>query len=63
MQSNITMTNNSFIPEISAAKLDEVAAKLYSDKKITLTLSGNVSGPMTFTVMLNFDADIVAKVL
>lgn len=63
MQTNITMTNNSFSPEISAAKLDQVAAKLSSDKKITLTLSGNVSGPMTFTIGLNFEADIVANVL
>lgn len=63
MQTNITMTNNSFTPEISAEKLDQVAAKLSSDKKITLTLSGNVSGPMTFTISLNFDTDIVANVL
>ncbi|HAM08919.1 MAG: hypothetical protein A2X05_08450 [Bacteroidetes bacterium GWE2_41_25] len=62
-QTNITMTNNSFTPTITAATLDQVAAKLFSDRKITLTLSGNASGPMTFTVGLNFDTDIVANVL
>ena len=62
-QTNITMTNNSFTPAITAATLDQVAAKLFSDRKITLTLSGNASGPMTFTVGLNFDTDIVANVL
>lgn len=62
-QINITMTNNSFSPVISTATLDQVAAKLKSDKKITLTLSGNVSGPMSFVVGLNFDTDIVANVL
>ena len=62
-QTNITMTNNSFTPTIVAATLDQVGAKLFSDKKITLTLSGNASGPMTFTVGLNFDTDIIANVL
>ena len=42
-QTNITMTNNSFTPVISAATLDLVAAKLFNDKKITLTVSGNAS--------------------
>ena len=62
-QTNITMTNNSFTPVIATGKLDQVATKLSSDKKITLTVSGNVSGAMTFTVSLNFDTDVVANVL
>jgi hypothetical protein len=62
-QTNITMTNNSFTPTITAAALDQVAAKLFSDKKITLTVSGNASVPMTFNVGLNFDTDIIANVL
>ncbi len=62
-QTSITMTNNSFTPVIAAGKLDQVAAKLSSDKKITLTVLGNVSGPMIFTVSLNFDAAVVANVL
>jgi hypothetical protein len=62
-QTNITMTSNSFTPAIAEGILDQVGAKLFSDKKITLTLSGNASGPMTFTVGLNFDTDIVANVL
>jgi len=62
-QTDITMTNNSFTPTISAEMLDQVAAKLMSERMITLTLSGNVSGPMTFTVSLNFDTDIIANVL
>jgi len=62
-QTNITMTNNSFTPAITGATLDQIAAKLFSDRKITLTISGNASGPMTFTVGLNFDTDIVANAL
>lgn len=62
-QTNITMTNNSFSPSITAEVLDQVAAKLMSERMITLTLSGNASGPMTFTVSLNFDTDIIANVL
>jgi hypothetical protein len=62
-QTNITMANNTFSPAISAETLNMVGAKLYNEKMITLTLSGNVSGPVTFTVSLNFDTDIVANVL
>jgi type IV pilus biogenesis protein CpaD/CtpE len=62
-QTNISMTNNTFTPVITAATLANVAAKLTSDKKITLTVSGNASGPMTFTVSLNFDATIIAGAL
>jgi len=62
-QTNITMTNNSFTPTIPAATLDQVGAKLMNERMITLALSGNVSGPMSFTVSLNFDTDIIANVL
>jgi len=62
-QTNITMTNNTFTPVISATTLDNVAAKLTSDRKITLTVSGNASGAMTFTVGLNFDIVVTAGVL
>jgi hypothetical protein len=62
-QNNITMSNNSFTPTIGAGVLDKVAAKFTSDKMITLTISGNVSGAMTFTVKLNFETVLTAKVL
>jgi hypothetical protein len=62
-QTNITMTNNSFTPVISAATLSNVAAKLTSDLKITITVSGTASGPMSFTVGCNFDSHIVAYAL
>jgi hypothetical protein len=62
-QTNITMSTNSFTPVIAAGKLDQVAAKLSTDRKITLTVSGNASGPMTFNVGCNFDATIIAQAL
>lgn len=62
-QTNITMSNNSFTPSLASGILGQVATKLTSDKKITLTVSGNVSGPMTFTVSLNFETVLTAKVL
>jgi len=62
-QTNITMSNSSFTPVIATGKLDQVSAKLTSDQKITLTVSGNVSGPMTFTVRTSFDASILAAAL
>jgi hypothetical protein len=62
-QNNITMSNNSFTPTLTSGILSQVATKLVGDKKITLTVSGNVSGPMTFTVNLNFDTVLTAKVL
>jgi len=62
-QTNITMTANSFTPTVSAAVLEQVATKLQSDKKITLTLSGNASGAMSVTVSLSFDATVVASPL
>ncbi|MFN8239443.1 MAG: hypothetical protein U0X39_01670 [Bacteroidales bacterium] len=62
-QNNITMAANSFTPTISATLLDQVAAKLVSDKKITLVLSGSVSGALTVSVNLNFDTTVTASVL
>jgi len=62
-QTNITATNNTFTPVISATILDNIAAKLTSDKKITLTVSGNASGAMTFTAGINFSVVVTASVL
>jgi hypothetical protein len=62
-QTNITSANGTFTPVISASILDAVATKLTSDKKIPLTLSGNTSGPMTFTASLNFGVTVTAGVL
>ena len=62
-KTDITMTNNSFTPVITSGKLDQVATKLTSDKKITFTVSGSASGPMTFIVSLNFDTSVVASIL
>jgi hypothetical protein len=62
-QTNITSTNNSFTPTLATGVLGQVSTKLLNDKMITLTLSGNVSGPMNITVSLNFGVDVVAYVL
>ncbi len=62
-QTNITSSSNSFTPAVDQSKLDQAAKKLESDKKITCTVSGTVSGPMVFAVHLSFDASIVATPL
>ncbi len=62
-QTNITSTANSFTPVISSAILEQVGAKLKSDKKITITVHGDASGPMAFAASLVFDTDIVAGAL
>ena len=62
-QNNITMGNNSFTPTIAQEILDKVASKLTTDRKITLTVSGNASGPMIFTVDLNIDSTLVVYTL
>jgi len=62
-QTNITSVSNSFTPVINETMLSEAEAKFKSDKKITVTVSGEASGPMTFTVGLVFDADIKAGAL
>lgn len=58
-QTNITSINNSFTPTIASGILDQVAAKLTTDRKITLTVSGSASGVMSFTVGLNIDTSVV----
>jgi hypothetical protein len=62
-QNNITMTNNSFTPEINASRFDQVAAKLMDDGSIQFVISGNASGPMTFLLNLNFDATVTAEAI
>jgi hypothetical protein len=60
---NITMANNSFTPEISASVLDQMGDKLQADEALTLTVSGETSGPMTFLVSCNMDARVVVETL
>lgn len=62
-QTNISSTNNSFTPVIAEGLLNQAATKLKNDKKITVTVSGDVSGPMAFSVGLVFDTDITANAL
>jgi hypothetical protein len=62
-QTNITAGNNTFTPVIAESTLANVAAKLESDRKITLTLSGLASGPMVFTVNLNFNATLTVSLV
>jgi hypothetical protein len=57
-QTNITMSNNSFTPTVSATILSQMGAKLKTDKKLTFTVSGNASGAMTFTVGCNMTAKV-----
>jgi hypothetical protein len=60
-QTNITYDSNSFTPAVEQSKLDQVANKLKTDKAITCTVDGVVSGPMSFGVHLSFDASIIAN--
>lgn len=60
---NITMSNNSFTPEISSSVLKQMGNKLQADKRLTLTVSGETSGPMTFLVSCNMDARVVVAAL
>lgn len=62
-QTNITAANNSFTPAIASGVLVQVATKLNTDKKITLTVSGSASGAMQFNVGLTFEAEVIANVL
>lgn len=62
-QTNITSTNNSFLAVVSSAILDQIGAKFKSDKMITITVYGNVSGPMTFTVTPYFEVEVIAGAL
>ncbi len=62
-QTNITMVNNTFTPVIAAGVLDQVSEKLKTDKKITITVSGTASGPMTITVGVSIDTKVVVYTL
>lgn len=57
-QTNITMANPSFTPTVSSTILASMGTKLKADKKLTFTVSGNASGPMTFTVGCNMTAKV-----
>lgn len=57
-QSNITMSANQFSPDISAAILTQMAAKLMSDKKLTFSVTGTTNGAMTFTASCGMDATL-----
>jgi hypothetical protein len=60
---NITPVNNTFYPVVEPDDLDAVGALLKKDRKVTLVIHGNASGPMTFTVTCIFDATITAGAL
>jgi hypothetical protein len=60
---NITMSNNSFTPEISSSVLNQMGDKLQTDETLVLTVSGTTSGPMTFLVSCNMDARVVVATL
>ncbi len=62
-QTNITMTNNTFTPVIQSGMLDMISAKLLAEKKITITVSGSASGPLSIVVGLNMNAKVVAFLL
>lgn len=58
-QTNITMSNNTFTPNVSTTVLAQIGSKLQADNKLTITVSGNVNGPMTFVVGCNMAAKVV----
>ncbi|MBN2864366.1 MAG: hypothetical protein JXN62_14450 [Bacteroidales bacterium] len=62
-QTNITSTNNTFTPQVDGAKLTQAGEKLKNDRKLTLTISGTVSGPMAYNVHLVFAAEVKAGAL
>ncbi len=62
-QTNITSTANTFTPEVSATLLDQAAAKLKNDKKITAVITGSANSVMAFTVSLTFDTEVTAGAL
>jgi hypothetical protein len=62
-KTNITSLNNSFTPDVDVSKMEAAATKLKSDRKITLTVSGDVSVPNSFTIEVVFDTDVTAGVL
>ena len=62
-QTNITSTSNSFTPEVNTTVYNKAEEDLLANKEITVTATGDASGPMTFTVHLNFTTDVVAGAL
>jgi hypothetical protein len=60
---DITSTNNSFTPEVSASILNQMGDKLRDDGTLTLTVSGNTSGSMSFVISCNMDARVVVATL
>lgn len=62
-KTGITMANNTFTPVIPATVFEQVAQKLKDERKIRITVSGNVSEPLSITVGLDIDADVVAYLL
>jgi hypothetical protein len=60
---NITSANSTFFPSVMLDDLVAVGALLKKDRKVTLVIHGNASGPMTFTVTCIFDTKITAGAL
>ena len=61
---NVTVSNLTQTPDISSTLLNQIAAKLYSDKQITITVSGTTNeAPMSFNVKTNLDLHIEASPL
>jgi len=57
-QTNISVSSPSFTPAVSATILSQMGTKLKADKKLTFTVTGTASGPMTFTVGCNMTAKV-----
>lgn len=62
-QTNITSASNSFTPAVNATVYGKAEAALLADQEITITATGNASGPMAFTVRCNFTTAVVAGAL
>ena len=58
-QTNITATNNTFTPQITPTLLAAIAAKFQADKKISITISGSVSAPLSCTVSVSLTSEVV----
>jgi hypothetical protein len=62
-QTNITSTNYSFTPSISAGLIGQLGAKLKADNKLTFTVSGTANGIMTFTVGVSMNAKVTVNTI
>lgn len=60
---NISSSNNTFSPEVSATLLNQMGDKLRDDGTLSLTVSGSTSGAMTFVISCNMDARVVVATL